>query len=982
MIIQSIRLKNIRCYGEGTDGTGITISFQAGINRIAGRNGHGKSTLIESLGYALFLTAPEFEENFQLERYFLSHGAREAEIDVTFTQGEDTYRVERGLGKGSKRRSKVIQLRDGSICAENDLEVSHFLCALLRFPDPDRLPEMFSKLIGVKQGRLTWPFDSRPAEAKRFFEPLLDVAVFRECFDRLKPAVDLLHDQRQGHQQKRAEVAGRVSDRADSSEKLAACRQAFAQTTVSLGTARAVREEAARHQARLAQLRDAAEAARVKAEKCHAALDGARKLRELAEQAAQDAQAACLKLTESQAAHHLHLAALAALKQLETKRTARDLLQSKRQQCEQTRIRATDQSTAAKSHIAEFMALRNTKAQALAEWQARALPLRQHLERTKAAFELDQSAAKRAGVELSAMAGFNARLRQIVTSQTVTSQRILALASDLTSWKAEAAIQAGGLEKKSRETYESARDRLVQAQQRLHTLKEQLKEIAGGLCPFLKERCQQFDPAKVRADVEDCQRQIQELLGLEQSTRKSYLAAKAEYERCQGLDHQAQTKRTDLHSALKQYLQPISDLVPERVATAAAWLGGWLPAIQALPQVPPVPGDGLSPESISNLQAALRVYAESVDHWWEATETACHAHLNAFRAQELDRRETEQMIGNATVQMAALDTEIQTLEARIVAKQTEAAQQEAASLAAAQEAASLDEQLKPFAGLDRESDAEQEKRSVSQTGYEAYLRSKDVAEQFPVRKATFEQRRDEEAIADALLAHARVAALAAGQAFDPSLLQTAQSDLQLKHDAVTTLAARLEAQEKEVEAQAIRFREWQDASQTLLKLDQHIGRCEAAIALTELARKTLRDVAPEVAQHLCRRIARQAQCIFNEINPEPITLEWEAEHYSLRVTPGERRFAMLSGGEQTKLALAMTLAMIEQFCGLRFCIFDEPTYGVDAESRKKLADAIIHAQQAASLEQLLLVSHDDAFEGKIEHSIILNKSATAGTQAS
>ena len=34
----------------------------------------------------------------------------------------------------------------------------------------------------------------------------------------------------------------------------------------------------------------------------------------------------------------------------------------------------------------------------------------------------------------------------------------------------------------------------------------------------------------------------------------------------------------------------------------------------------------------------------------------------------------------------------------------------------------------------------------------------------------------------------------------------------------------------------------------------------------------------------------------------------------------------------------MTLAMIEEFSGLRFCIFDEPTYGVDADSRHKLAE--------------------------------------------
>jgi predicted ABC-type transport system involved in lysophospholipase L1 biosynthesis ATPase subunit len=71
---------------------------------------------------------------------------------------------------------------------------------------------------------------------------------------------------------------------------------------------------------------------------------------------------------------------------------------------------------------------------------------------------------------------------------------------------------------------------------------------------------------------------------------------------------------------------------------------------------------------------------------------------------------------------------------------------------------------------------------------------------------------------------------------------------------------------------------------------------------------------------------------------------------------------MLSGGEQTKLALATTLAPIQEFSGLRFCIFYEPTYGVDLDSRHKLADAILLAPEAAGLNQLFLVSHDDAFD--------------------
>jgi len=136
-----------------------------------------------------------------------------------------------------------------------------------------------------------------------------------------------------------------------------------------------------------------------------------------------------------------------------------------------------------------------------------------------------------------------------------------------------------------------------------------------------------------------------------------------------------------------------------------------------------------------------------------------------------------------------------------------------------------------------------------------------------------------------------------------------------------------------------------------------------------------------VAQHVCQRIAGRAQQIFNQINTDPVELEWNSERYSLRIAPGERRFAMLSGGEQTKLALAMTLAMIQEFCGLKFCVFDEPTYGVDADSRHKLADAIVRLQDANEhkLDQILLVSHDDAFEGKIENVVRIQKTANEGS---
>lgn len=54
---------------------------------------------------------------------------------------------------------------------------------------------------------------------------------------------------------------------------------------------------------------------------------------------------------------------------------------------------------------------------------------------------------------------------------------------------------------------------------------------------------------------------------------------------------------------------------------------------------------------------------------------------------------------------------------------------------------------------------------------------------------------------------------------------------------------------------------------------------------------------------------------------------------------------------------------------------------LDAESRQRLADAILQLQTAAGFDQLLLVSHDDSFEGKIEHTILMQKTAASGSYA-
>ncbi len=293
----------------------------------------------------------------------------------------------------------------------------------------------------------------------------------------------------------------------------------------------------------------------------------------------------------------------------------------------------------------------------------------------------------------------------------------------------------------------------------------------------------------------------------------------------------------------------------------------------------------------------------------------------------------------------------------------------------------LEEKFKAFTNLEQETRKQQDIKDKHVEDHKSFLGAKPLADRIDERRGDLKRSAELEAQAKDLVRQKTDTFDVANRAFDPEALETARNAAAAAGARLTIDEKALEGAKRELKEEKERFKQWKEACAERERIDLEMGRLQAASDLAKLAGKVLKDAAPAVAQHLCSRIAAHAQRIFNQINHDAAELEWKAEpHYSLRVVPGDRRFAMLSGGEQTKLALAMTLAMIQEFSGLRFAIFDEPTYAVDAESREKLADAILEAQKAAGLEQLIIVSHDDAFEGKIENVVMLRKTAGVGTE--
>ena len=981
MIIRSLRLKNIKSYAEGPAGDGVTVHFEPGINRIAGKNGHGKSTLIESLGYALFLTEPIHEETFNVATYLLRTGARAGEIDVVFESGGQIYRLERGLGTQQRRRAKVVLVSDGSTEAEGDAEVAEYLCRLFGFVDAGRLSELFSKLIGVKQGRLTWPFDSKASDARKHFEPLLDVEIFRLCFDRLKPVVDRFEELKHEREKELAAVEERIRERGDSPQKLAEARNATEEQTKALERRIRDRDKAMEEKLKQEGFEKAIAEAKVAKDRADTIARSAKEKREDAEKRFRDSEHASTTVSDSKPAHDAYEVAESALHELEGKRKVRDDHRTNRDTADSERKDREAKARAAREQRTLLTDQRKEKETQRAALSGRVDSLQTALDSEKDAFDQAQREAELAEADHATLNSWVQGLSRALKRLELAAGAISTVNSDLSAWDSAKLDTARKAETVAADALKEGTDLLSKAHERNKSLAEQLKQIRGGVCPFLKEACRQFDPAKVQADLSSLDLEVTRLTKTVAEAHNRHEAAQKLLTPLITAENRLAEKRQRLTGDLARYREEFGSFIPSSVTEAFRRLRAWDPAIGTEPVLVAPPDRDPTAQEVPGFEHSIESFSTQVNAWWTTARPTIQQHLEAAEKEETVRTRKVADLKNLSGQLQDLDKELERLGQNANRKDQDATRLDGEAAYFKKTVEGYDELLKPYADLNRDLETQKAIRDNNKTGHELYLKAKALADDLEPRRKLFERLTGEEEQAVKALKEKDDALRKAQASFDPEKLKNARQHYDKKLAEATIAQANLVHLQAELARQQTRFEEWEAACRDRADLLVKLGRLEACTELTQIARRVLQKAAPKVAQHVCRRAAAKAQQIFNQINPEPAELEWRAEGYSLRINPGDRRFAMLSGGEQTKLAVAMTLAMIQEFSGLQFCVFDEPTYAVDADSRQKLADAILRLQNVneSKLDQLLLVSHDDAFEGRIENVVLIRKTASAGS---
>jgi exonuclease SbcC len=183
------------------------------------------------------------------------------------------------------------------------------------------------------------------------------------------------------------------------------------------------------------------------------------------------------------------------------------------------------------------------------------------------------------------------------------------------------------------------------------------------------------------------------------------------------------------------------------------------------------------------------------------------------------------------------------------------------------------------------------------------------------------------------------------------------------------------------------LRRLDDAKERIDRAQQKLERVEKivkAIEVTGAIRDAYRSIQPKLRGEFVKVLRNFVQQVLDGLVGEApllnVLIDETYTPYIKSESGVEREVSNLSGGERTLLAFAYRLGLGQLIMqsrtghGLSMLLLDEPTESLGREdgSIDRLAEAI---SRFKAIEQIIAVTHSEAFAEKAEHVVILEKEA-------
>ncbi len=182
MIIESIKIINFLSH-EDTE-----ITFEQGINIITGKNGAGKTSILDAIKFALFAESRNNEKNNEL----IKKGKNYFEITLNFNVNGEHYEVYRHFGlKKAKNAERLASVKkNGVIVAETYEGVNVEITKILNVSR-----EVFKNSVFVEQGQMDSLISGTPKERKTIFSDIIGLTSLSRSADRLREIIGAFREE-------------------------------------------------------------------------------------------------------------------------------------------------------------------------------------------------------------------------------------------------------------------------------------------------------------------------------------------------------------------------------------------------------------------------------------------------------------------------------------------------------------------------------------------------------------------------------------------------------------------------------------------------------------------------------------------------------------------------------------------------------------------------------------------------------------------
>ena len=178
MIIKKVQLENYRSHSN------TTIEFTKGINLILGKNGRGKTSILEAISTVMFNTKDRTGK--ETGKSYIKFGEKSSKVDIDFIANDGReYNLKTEFFKTKPKKQTLKDIIDSEYDGDIQEKLEE-LCGIKK-----GFEETYENIVIAKQNEFINIFKAKPKDREEIFNKIFNTQIYKEMYDSfLKEAID------------------------------------------------------------------------------------------------------------------------------------------------------------------------------------------------------------------------------------------------------------------------------------------------------------------------------------------------------------------------------------------------------------------------------------------------------------------------------------------------------------------------------------------------------------------------------------------------------------------------------------------------------------------------------------------------------------------------------------------------------------------------------------------------------------------------